>query len=254
FVNRNGTLVDQTNAFGFENTDGWYHAVATGDFNNDGHTDIVTGNHGLNSRFKASATEPVSLYINDFDQNGTVEQILTRFQNGVSYPMVLRQDLVAQLPGLRKKYLHYKDYRGQTISDIFTAEQLERAIILNARSFETTLWLNTGLGSFERKTLPVEVQFSPVYAILINDFDEDGNADILMGGNLYRAKPETGIYDGSYGILLKGDGRGNFTALPSVESGICIKGEIRSLRNLRTGGGRVVLGARNNDAPVVLQY
>ena len=254
FVNQNGTLVDQTNAFGFENTDGWYHAVATGDFNNDGHTDIVTGNHGLNSRFKASSTEPVSLYINDFDQNGTVEQILTRFQNGVSYPMVLRQDLVAQLPGLRKKYLHYKDYRGQTINDIFTAEQLEQAIILNARSFETTLWLNTGQGSFERKTLPVEVQFSPVYAILINDFDEDGNADILTGGNLYRAKPETGIYDGSYGILLKGDGRGNFTALPSGESGICIKGEIRSLRNLRTGGGRVVLGARNNDAPVVLQY
>jgi hypothetical protein len=75
-----------------------------------------------------------------------------------------------------------------------------------------------------------------------------------MGGNLYRAKPETGIYDGSYGILLKGDGRGNFTALPSGESGISIKGEIRFLRNLRTGGGRVVLGARNNDAPVVLQY
>lgn len=254
FVNQNGRLEEQTQEYGFDNSEGWYHTVEATDVNNDGLIDLITGNHGLNSRFRAGYAEPVSMIVNDFDQNGTVEQILSQYKDGVPCPMVLRQDLVAQLPALRKKYLHYKDYRGQSITDIFTPAQLERALVLNARDFRTSVWVNSGDDSFERKDLPMHAQFSPVYAILPNDFDADGNVDLLMGGNLYRAKPEAGIYDGSYGILLLGDGKGNFTAVPSPRSGICIKGELRSLKKISAGTENLVLGAMNNDAPLILKY
>lgn len=254
FVNHGDTFVNETAKYGLEKTNGWYHSITTGDFNEDGYDDFIAGNHGTNSRFKASIKEPINLYVNDFDQNGEVEQIVTQYQNGKSYPMVLRQDLLSQLPALKRKYLHYKNYSEQTINDIFTKEQLERAVVLSAMNLETGLWLNSSGTSFTRAPLPSEVQFSPVYATLVKDFDLDGHLDILMGGNLYRAKPETGIYDASYGLLLKGDGKGSFEALNSRRSGVLVKGEVRSLVNLRTGEKNMVIVGRNNDYPVALKF
>jgi hypothetical protein len=245
-INENGRLVDRSKEYGLGDSNGWYNCIETGDFNNDGRVDFVAGNHGLNSRFKASIDEPVSLYVNDFDQNGTVEQILTRFNNGVSDPLVLRQDLVSQIPSLKKKYLRYNEYQGQAMTDIFTADQLSKAIILSAYTFETAVWMN-GNGRFNKMSLPREAQFSPIYAILVDDFDGDKNQDILMGGNLSRSKPETGIYSGSYGLVLKGDGHGNFNALSSTESGILIRGEVRSFRKINYRGQKTVLVGKNNE-------
>lgn len=254
FLNENGKLTERTREYGLGNTNGWYNCLETGDFNHDGRPDFVVGNHGLNSRFKATVSEPVSLYVNDFDQNGMLEQIITRFDDGVAYPLVLRQDLIAQIPSLKKKYLYFNDYKGKTIFDIFTPAQLEKATILNAFTFETAVWMNRGNEGFKKVSLPVQAQFAPVYAILTEDFDNDGNQDILMGGNLYRAKPETGIYDGSYGLLLRGDGRGNFKALHSSESGVLIKGEIRSIKKMAHQGKKIVLVGKNNEKMEVLTY
>jgi enediyne biosynthesis protein E4 len=253
FIQEDGKYLDKTEEWGLKNTHGWYHSLAVGDFDKDGFLDIVTGNHGLNSRFKATFNEPVSLYLNDFDQNGTIEQITTRYDHGVSYPLVLRQDLVSQIPALKKKYLHFSDYKGKTINDIFSKEVISQSIRLDAYTFETAVWLNKG-GRFEKSVLPVQAQFAPVYSILVADFNADGNDDLLLGGNLYRAKPETGIYDGSYGLLLTGYGNGKFNAEPTTRLGISIKGEVRSLKMIKNKNEKLVLIGKNNDKLEIISY
>jgi enediyne biosynthesis protein E4 len=254
FINQNGKLVDRTQEYGLAKSQGWYHALAVADLNADGWPDLVAGNHGLNSRFKTSETEPVKMYINDFDQNGTIEHIITQFNGGKSYPVVLRHDLVSQIPALKKKYLHFRDYKEQTITDIFTPQQMERTLTLEANTFETAAWLNGGGQKFTMQPLSVQAQFSPVYSILADDFDHDGTTDILLGGNLYRAKPETGIYDGSYGLLLRGVGDGTFQPVPSPVSGVKVKGEIRALSKLKYKSKIGVLVGRNNDQLKWLEY
>ena len=247
FMQEAGRLEDRSKEYGLENSNGWYNAVELADINNDGYVDIIAGNHGLNTRFKASNQEPVSAYINDFDGNGTVEQILTRYDEGVSYPLVLRPDLLAQIPSLKKKFLYFDQYKGKTITDVFTEDQLQNALVLNAFSFETACWLNVEGKTLKRVDLPLQAQFSPVYGILVDDFDKDGMKDILMGGNLYNAKPETGIYDASYGVFLKGDGNGGFISLPATKSGVSVKGQIRSIKKIKYRGRDLILVARNNE-------
>lgn len=254
FINESGKFVDRSTEYGLRKTNGWYHAVETGDFNKDGFEDFVVGNHGLNSRFKASEIEPVSMYLNDFDHNGSIEQIITRYDRGVSYPLVLKQDLLMQIPSLKKKYLHFRDYKNKTIADVFTEDQLKNSKVLNAYSFETTLWLNNKNGTFSKRTLPIQAQFFPVYALLVDDFNGDDNLDILLGGNLHRAKPETGIYAGGYGLLLKGNAEGNFESASTAESGLKIKGEIRSLKKIGVRDRQYIFVGKNNDQMDILSY
>ena len=158
------------------------------------------------------------------------------------------------MPSLKKKFLHFHDYQGKSIEEVFTPEQRKRSIVLKANTFESAVWLNTGKQSFEKKPLPLQMQFSPVYSSLIQDFDQDGAIDILAGGNLYRAKPETGIYDASYGLFLKGDGKGGFEALPSQKSGVFIRGEIRGLRSIPLKGKHLVIIGKNNDRVEFLEF
>ncbi len=254
FINENGRLLDKSEQYGLKDTEGWYHTIATGDFNGDGLPDFFAGNHGLNSRFKASQKEPVELHINDFDQNGTIDHIITHYDEGKSYPMALRQDLVSQIPSLKKKYLHFRDYQGKTMADIFSTQQRDKSIVLKASTFESAVWLNTGKQSFEKKELPIKTQFSPLYAAVVIDFDNDGNTDILTGGNLYRAKPETGIYDASYGLLLKGNGMGSFEALPSQQSGVLIRGEIRDIETISWKKKHLLIIGKSNDSIQFLKY
>jgi hypothetical protein len=190
------------------------------------------------------------MYVSDFDENGNVEQIVCCYNGEKSYPLVLRHNLVDILPYLKKKYLHYESYKEQTMEDIFTPEQLSKALKLEAYEMRSSVLLNTGKGGFTLEALPTEAQFSPVYGIVVRDMDGDGKADIVLGGNFYQSKPEVGIYDASYGLLLRGDGKGGFTPVPPQQSGISIKGAIRDIMSLKRGKKQLLIFARNNEAPV----
>ena len=248
FKNEGGTLVASTKAAGLSESNGWWHSIVSHDLDNDGDLDFVVGNHGLNSRFRASTDEPLRLYVNDFDQNGTAEQIVTAYNHGNAYPIVLKHDLVMQLPALKKKYLKYASYKEQAIEDIFTEEQLTKAVKKEVYELATSVLINDGKGKFALQHLPTEAQFSPVYGISVADFDDDNQPDIVVGGNFYAAKPEVGIYDASHGLFLKGTGQGQFIPVRTRDSGLNLSGEIRDLVLFDTNRGTQLWAARNNDS------
>jgi hypothetical protein len=253
-ININGSFADRSVEYGLQNTEGWWHSVIPGDLNGDGFTDFVLGNHGLNSFFKASVVKPVTMYINDFDLDGNIEQVICSYYGETSFPVVMKDELVSQIPSLAMKYRKFDDYKDQTIEDIFPPEVLNRSIKLNSHFLETCVLMNTGKGSFKIVALPAEAQFSPVYAILTSDFNGDGINDILLGGNQYRAKPQTGIYDASYGLFLEGGADGVFRTLPSNVSGILTKGEIRDMKFINIKNVPVIIIARNNDKLEFYKY
>ncbi|MEM1135086.1 MAG: hypothetical protein AAGI07_04555, partial [Bacteroidota bacterium] len=184
----------------------------------------------------------------DFDRNGTIEQIISVPNTRGTYPLVLRHDLVKQIPSLKKKYLKYESYKEQSVTDIFDEAQLENAVIWQAEELRSTIFINEGNMRFTMKALPKEVQFAPVKSILIEDIDNDGNKDLVIGGNFSKAKPETGIYAASYGNFLKGDGKGNFDVVPARESGLICKGEVRDFVLLEINGKKRLYVLKNNEA------
>lgn len=252
--NRNGTFTRKDRAIKDPKTHGWWNALATGDFDGDGDTDILLGNHGLNSRFAASPDKPISMYVNDFDDNGTPEQIICQYNGEESYPLVLRHDLVRQLPELKKKYLKYHDYKEQTIEDIFSPEQIRTSVQKEVYQLASSLLLNNGDGSFSLETLPLPAQYSPVYGIWVEDIDGDGNLDALLGGNLYGVKPEVGRYDASYGLMLKGNGDGTFQPVRTKETGLNVRGQVRDIDQLVVDGRRLLIVAKNNEPMQVFEY
>ncbi|MEP7108266.1 MAG: VCBS repeat-containing protein [Ferruginibacter sp.] len=253
FHNGNNGLKEVTAGAGLQNSNGWWNRLVIADIDGDGYEDIIAGNHGLNSRFKCSEKKPVSMYVSDFDENGSVEQVITCYNGEKDYPMALRHDLVGVLPYLKKKYLKYESYKEQTIEDIFTKAQLAKAIKLEAKEMRTSIIMNNKDGTFTMKALPMEAQFSTVYGISVNDYDGDGKLDILLGGNFYQGKPEVGIYDASYGLLLKGNGKGNFVSVHSNQSGFFLKGAVRDIITLKSKNRNLVIVARNNDQPKIFQ-
>ncbi len=254
FENQEGKFIDVSAATGLMHTNGLWNTLEAGDFDNDGDIDFVAGNMGLNSRIKASRDKPATMYINDFDGNGVAEQIICTYNGDKQYPLVNRQDLLIQIPGLKKKYPAFDDYKEQQIENIFGPEIVARSVKLDVFTTATSLFINNGNGVFETHVLPVEVQFAPVYAIKMIDFDGDGDMDMLLGGNKYRAKPETGIYDASYGLALKADNDLTYKVMKSSESGIFLKGQIRDIVTMVEAKRRLILFAKNNAALKVYEY
>ncbi len=247
FTNDAGKLSRASKAAGTAEYHGWYNSIQPADLDGDGDLDFILGNHGLNSRFRASKDAPIRLYVNDFDKNGSAEHIFTRDIEGKTLPYTLKHELSMQIPSIKKKYLKYETFKDQTIEQIFTPEQLENTVISKATYLESAVMINKGDGTFEVSALPVEAQYAPVYAVAIDDFNHDGNLDILLGGNLYRAKPQVGKYDANYGVLLAGNGKGGFINVDTNSSGVSIAGEVRDFDIITSGGEKILLATINND-------
>ena len=223
------TFTETTQQAGFGKSNGWWNEVILTDWDEDGHLDVIGLNHGLNSRFRATEEQPASLWVGDFDGNGSTEQILSTFNGQKSYPMVLRHNLVEQLPGLKRKYLKYASYKEQTIEDIFTDEELALGQELKAYTLASTVWWGSGDGTFTEQELPMQAQLSPMYAGATFNADGIGAKELIVGGNLYGVKPEAGRYDASFGSVLQLGADRQIKALPSRESGVKIAGQIRGI-------------------------
>ena len=219
-----------------------------------GRTDLVLGNLGLNSYLRASRLEPARLYVSDFAHTGALQQVLTFYKDGVSYPMHSRDELERAIPSLRTRYGSYAAFGASRVEDIFTSSELRQATVLEAKTFASVVALNNGNGTFSLRTLPTEAQFSPIYAVLAEDFDGDGRRDLLVGGNFLGAPPSQGRYDASYGLLMRGRGDGSFAALDMEASKLLIEGEVRHMKMLRGARGeRFIIVARNNNTVQVIR-
>jgi hypothetical protein len=247
FLNDKGRLRDASSDYIKFPSSGWWNTILAEDMNGDGDTDLVIGNMGLNTQFRASEKEPVSLYYKDFDGNGILDPILCYYIGGVSYPAASRDDLVDQLPLLKKKFPEYHEYADATIKDIFTPEQLKDAGLLTATCMATVYLENRGKQGFLRKALPPEVQYAPVYAISAADIDHDGKKDLILAGNNSWTRIKFGRYKSNHGILLRGDGNGGFSYIPQWKSGLDMRDDIRSVQLIHAADHwRWIFGA--NDA------
>jgi hypothetical protein len=248
YKNVQGKFENVTQATGLKNTHGWWNSITGGDFDNDGDTDYVAGNLGLNSQYKASPEEPVCVYAKDFDKSGSLDAVLCYYIMGENYPAHSRDEMIDQMRYMKKKFPRYIDYARAGIYDVFSQEELATAYIVKSERFESSYIENLGGGKFAIKSLPIEAQFAPIFGLLSKDVDQDGNLDILAVGNSYATEVERGWYDALVGLCLKGDGKGNFKSLPVRESGFLADGDAKSLVTLTTQKGTdLVLVAQNKD-------
>jgi hypothetical protein len=255
FRQEDGRFRERTAEAGLSGTNGWWNHVTATDLTGDGLEDLVLGNLGLNSYLRAFPQEPARLYVHDFTRDGTLEQILTIYRNGVSYPLAGRDELVGVLPHLRGRYATYADFGASRMEDIFAESELQEAEILEATVFASSVAMNNGDGTFSVGPLPIEAQFAPIYAVLPYDFDGDGHMDLLTAGNHHGVPPVRGRYDAGYGLLLLGDGEGLFRSVDMSASGVAIRGQARDIRFLqRANGHRLIVVARNDEGLQILRH
>nr|WP_315160282.1 VCBS repeat-containing protein [uncultured Flavobacterium sp.] len=229
---------------------GFWNSVNCVDLNNDGKKDFILGNKGTNTAYKASVEKPMKLFTNDFDSNGTIEQITTCSIEGKDMPIHLKQELAKQIPSIKKKNLSYADYAKKSVQEIFAQDIITNSLQKTAVIQESVVATNKGNGLFEVQLLPKEVQFSSVNASCVMDVNKDGILDIILGGNQYEFKPQFGRLDANHGSVLLGNKKGNFSWLPYANSGFFLTGEVQKIKTIKNINNTIaILAVLNNNTP-----
>ena len=256
FENQAGkTLASSVKNGDLANKTGFWHAIEAADFDGDGDVDFMVGNLGLNNRFIKQAEPALKMYVKDFDGNGSTEQVLAYKRDDKWYPLNGKDELGKQMPGIiNKRFTTYKDFAGKTLEQVFKADELEGSTQKTVNTFESVYVENRGKDGFVATALPREAQFSKVFAITAGDFDGDGKLDAICGGNFYGVSTYQGRYDASFGWFLKGNGKGQFTAVWPTNCGLMLDGELRDLKKIDLGNQKAVLGIFNNQRPQVFRY
>ncbi|MGC4036034.1 MAG: FG-GAP-like repeat-containing protein [Chitinophagaceae bacterium] len=250
FINENNKLKDESDKYIHFPSTGLWNRITVADIDHDGDQDFILGNVGSNTQFHVSDKEPLTLTYSDFDKNGSLYPVLCYYINGKSYPAFSRDDLAEQLPFINKKFLDYKSYSTATLNEIFTKEQLDNSKTLKAELMET-VWLENKGSELALHHLPTEAQYSPVYGITVVDINGDKNDDILLTGNNVWTRIKFGRYTANHGILLAGDGHGNFEYVPQTKSGLKIREDVRNSTLLK--GNKIILGVNDGKA-LLLSY
>ncbi|WP_220399466.1 VCBS repeat-containing protein [Galbibacter sp. BG1] len=224
---------------------GLWSAIEKADYDNDGDIDLVLGNFGLNSQLKASVKEPLSIYFGDFNKDGAIDPIVTSFIQGKKYPFASRDAITNQMISLRRKFPTYEKFSEAILEEVLDENQLGQASILTAVNL-TSVYLENVSGRFILRNLPLEAQFAPIQCIFTTDINDDGYLDILTGGNQSFIRIRLGAIDASYGQVFLGDGKGNFRLLPQKDSGLKLKGDVKSIDTLKVGNKEYYLFGMNN--------
>lgn len=247
YQNDAGYFSEVTDKAGLNETAGWWKCIKAADIDGDGDEDLIAGNLGDNSLLNASPAKPLKMYLNDFDNSGSLEQIICRYENETSYPVASLDQLSKQINGFRKKYPHYSDFAGESVTDIFGREVIENSVLKEIVLLQSCVFRNNGDGTFATEKLPREAQFSTIRDILVSDFNSDGLSDLAVVGNNYAVRPSYGRYDASYGwCLLQQMQNNTLNALTPSESGLSVKGDARAIKLIQIGNEPFVITAVNN--------
>ena len=250
FINNKGKFDKKQTV---SNSSGLWNCITKADVDKDGNTDFLLGNWGLNSRFKASPDKPMELFVNDFDNNGTSEAILSYYwPDGKSHLFNSKMDITAQLPILKKKFLLYKDYAGKSINEVFDPEVVNKSMKLQIQTLASSILKIKG-GQWTLEPLPEMAQISPVFCIVADDFNKDGNLDIFTGGNFFDIKPDIGRLDANAASVFLGNGNGAFEYVSKFKTGLNIQGQVRDAGIIFHNGKKLLFLARNNDSMICLQ-
>ena len=249
FSHKNGKWTDQKEVFLSQKYNGWWSSLLAEDFNGDGQKDLFIGNVGTNTQFKVSTDKPIELFSADFDQNGTIDPVLSFYFGGKRYPYITRDELLNQMPQFRPKYIDFKSYADVSLEELFSSSELKNAAHLSANYMKSLLLLSTPEHKLKAVELPQEVQNAPIYAATAVDANKDGKMDLIISGNNSHYKIRLGKFDANYGQLLINDGKGKFSYITQPRSGLHLNGDIRSSIFINN---HLIFGRNNNSITTYL--
>lgn len=247
FINNKGILEDKSDSYGLSGSSGLWQTAELKDIDGDGDKDLVLGNIGRNAFYE----ENMKIFIADFDGNGFQEQLICKERDGKYYPVADKDELISQIPSLKKKLLYYKDYAKADMSSIFSEEQLKNCYIGELDMIESAVFINQK-GKFTVKPLPDEVQYAPVYTMTIEDINKDGHQDLFLGGNQFMVKPQFGRNDASKGWAIFGPLITENSKVKVIP--LFIEGQIRALEWVDLEGTKVLTIGKNNEEVLFYEY